>query len=346
MKIGIMTFHWATNYGAILQSYALQTYLEKQGHTVEIIDYRPTQNIFLQRLTWIKNGEWGNFDKERNLELFRKRNLTISKKRYGSNKDLRNMKDVYDLILCGSDQIWNLSFIQYAETGKHTYSYYLDFVSEKTKKASYAASFGCDRIPLEYQQEIASLLSSFFGISVREISGKRILKELNFESQVVIDPTLLLEAQHYLELCGELKGKQGLFIYKLHNNQKLFNVVENYLIAKMPYTYASKNTTIKTWLQSIQGSSLVLTNSFHGVVFSVLFQTPFISVLVEGSDMNDRITTLLSSLGLQERIIAEIDENTIERIKNEPIIWEEVSKKLERLRGESKVYLSSIINEK
>ena len=78
MKIGIITFHWATNYGAILQAYALQNYLIEFGHDVEIINYRPRKNIFLQKLTWIKNRQWGNFRKEKRLNLFRKKNLFVS----------------------------------------------------------------------------------------------------------------------------------------------------------------------------------------------------------------------------------------------------------------------------
>ena len=346
MKIGILTFHWATNYGAILQAYALQTYLKGQGHDAEIINYRPARNIFLQRLTWIKNGEWGNFGKENKLETFRKKYLTVSKKKYSSNKDLQNMKDTYDLILCGSDQVWNFSFIQYAEANKRTYSYYLDFVGGQTKKAAYAASFGCNKIPFEYQQDICSQLNTFSHISVREKTAQGMVQELGLKAQVVVDPTLLLDVEKYKDFCTETEKKQGLFIYKLHNNQTLLTQTEKYLAGTMPFSYADKNTTLETWLQAIKAAALVLTNSFHGVVFSILFQTPFISVLVEGSDMNDRITTLLSSLGLQERIVTEYDEKSIERIRNMPIDWEDVARKLKVLRGESEDYLSSVINEK
>ena len=345
MKIGIITFHWATNYGAILQAYALQTYLTELGSEVEIINYRPRRNIFLQRLTWIRNREWGNFKKEKRLSLFRKNNLVVSAKRYGSNKALRSMKEKYDVIISGSDQVWNLSFIQYAEPNKQTYSYYLDFVSGKTKKISYAASFGTNNLPLDSKFNIREQLRSFNAISVREVTAKTIVEDLGLNAKVVVDPTLLLDVNKYELLCGSKKINDGMLVYKLHNKQNLFAKVEQLLSKKIKAYAVHSEMAISDWLISIKSANLVLTNSFHGIVFSILFKVPFINVLVEGSDMNDRIITLLSSLGLEDRCIHTYDEELIEEIRISSIDWSKVAQKLEVLKGEAKEFLLSVIGE-
>lgn len=345
MKIGIITFHWATNYGAILQAYALQNYLLELGHDVEIINYLPRRNIFLQRLTWIRNRQWGNFKKENKLHLFRKNNLFISSKTYKSNRALYSMKKKYDIIISGSDQVWNLSFIQYAEQSKQTYSYYLDFVSRDTKKVSYAASFGTNMIPFEYKANIREELSTFSAISVRELTAKAILEELGLAAKVVIDPTLLIEREYYERFCCSQKDNERLLVYKLHNNQSLFDKIERYLSEGTKTHKVHSEMSMSDWLGSIKNAKLVLTNSFHGMVFSILFEVPFISVLVEGSDMNDRIITLLSSLGLEDRYIHTYDEKLIEEIRISSIDWNKVAQKLEVLKGEAKEFLLSAIYE-
>ncbi len=343
MKIGIITFHWATNYGAVLQAYALQSYLSEQGHDVEIINYRPLRNIILQRMTWIKNLSFGSFAKERKLKRFRRENLITSKKVYSSNKALLKANNVYDVIICGSDQVWNMSFIQYAEKNKQTFSYYLDFLNDKTKKVAYAASFGTNEITARFKSKIKECLSDFESISVRENSAKKMLCDIGIESKIVVDPTLLLQANNYYFLPNNSKKWHDLFVYRLHKNQCLFDKVESYLTSTINSVKTSKNMSIEDWLQSIKNSNFVLTNSFHGVVFSIIFRVPFLSVLVEGSDMNDRILTLLSSVGLQERCINEFDNDIIDKIMKTPILWEDVLDKLMKLKEEAKDFLSSAI---
>ena len=344
MRIGIITFHWATNYGAILQAYALQNYLLELGHDVEIINYRPQRNIFLQRLTWIRNREWGNFKKEKELKTFRKSNLSVGSKIYGSNRALRSMKEKYDIIISGSDQVWNLSFIQYAERNKQTYSYYLDFVSGETKKVAYAASFGTSKLPFENKKNIREKLTGFHAISVRECTAKTIVEDLGLEAKVVFDPTLLLKKEKYELLCSPQKKDGGMVVYKLHGNQKLFEKVEKHLSERIKTYKVQPEMSIPDWLGSIKSADLVLTNSFHGTVFSILFKIPFINVLVEGSDMNDRIITLLSSLGLENRCLQKYDEKSIEELRVTPIGWEKVDQKLEVLKGEAKDFLLSVID--
>ena len=346
MKIGIITFHWATNYGAVLQAYALQTYLSELGHDVEIINYRPRRNIFLQRLTWIKNCEWGNFKKERKLRAFRKVHLIVGSKIYGSNNALRAMKKEYDIIISGSDQVWNLSFIKYAERSKQTYSYYLDFVSNETKKVAYAASFGTSKLSFENKANIREKLVGFDAISVREYTAKAIVEDLGLAAKVVVDPTLLLGKENYEHLCAYREKNGGMLVYRLHNNQKIFEKIESYLSKRIKSYKVQSEMSILDWLSSIRSADFVLTNSFHGIVFSILFKVPFFNVIVEGSDMNDRIFTLLSNLGLENRCIQKYDEKLIEEMMAAPIDWQNVNQRLELLKGEARDFILSVIDER
>ena len=342
MKIGIITFHWATNYGAVLQAYALEKYLITKGHIVEIIDYKPRRNVLLQRLTWIKNGSWRNFKKERKINLFRKKNLILSKRTYSSNKSLRRITDEYDAVICGSDQVWNMSFIQYAEKGKETYSYYLDFLPASVKKIAYAVSFGCNEIKKEYESNVQEYLHDFKIISVREKTAEQILHKLGIKAKVVIDPTLLLSRKEYDSFVASSNQSDKVFIYKLHKNQKTFEKIEDFLQKRFSCEYTTNKMGIGDWLHAIKTSKMLLTNSFHGVVFSILFEVPFISVMVEGSDMNDRITTLLENLGLEKRCVSEYKKETIDEICKSEINWDEVYEKLEILKQEAIKVLSTI----
>ena len=127
--------------------------------------------------------------------------------------------------------------------------------------------------------------------------------------------------------------------------ENLFAKVEQLLSKKIKAYAVHSEMAISDWLISIKSANLVLTNSFHGIVFSILFKVPFINVLVEGSDMNDRIITLLSSLGLEDRCIHTYDEELIEEIRISSIDWSKVAQKLEVLKGEAKEFLLSVIGE-
>lgn len=358
MKIGILTFHYVTNYGAVLQAYALQRHLEKQGHEVVIIDYRPKsrqkpilKRLLARRLQTALN-KITDFRKEVLIERFRKKHLhqTI---RYCSLSELQHNPPLCDYYICGSDQIWNIHFTSQGENKSLTGSYFLDFGPNNVRRISYAASFGCTEYPAELRRFTKPALARFHALSVREQTGQEIINKIGFENaEVVPDPTLLLCCDEYRRLLSNTNSRKEskVFIYALHQHQHLMNSV----IQKLKQT----NETlicgtgshwapgIESWLQAIASAKMVVTNSFHGVVFSILFEKNFIAVSVEGSNvgMNDRLHTLLGQLGLESRIMSSDQSLDLDSLLQSKINWETVRPRIEALKKTGDDYLINALS--
>lgn len=322
MRIGILTFHWATNYGAVLQSYALQLYLEKQGYVVDIINYQPKkyENTIRRRFRSIRTflgflinfrKELFDIKKERTLKQFRIKYLNLTHRFYTQKELMLNVND-YDILISGSDQVLNPAYVLYGEKGP-TSTYFLNY-GTYPKKIGYAVSFGCTNYPCNASIFAEKWIQSFDKIGVREFTGLDILNQLHFmkEHQVVPDPTILLGPNMFEQLNLKVTKRNQTYIYMLHGR----NVVTGYQPKNNePMVYAehsSGDTSIERWLESIASSSHFITNSYHGMIMALLFHIPFV-ILQEsgkGAGMNDRFTTLLSKLDLSGRI----SENTVENI--------------------------------
>ncbi len=346
MNIGIITFHWAANYGAVLQAYALSEYLTQSGNTAEIINYYPKRykknilNAFATRHISAIAKRVKEISKERKIEPFRKKYLKLTKY-FKSNKELLKAKQNFDCYVCGSDQIWNESFLCFGER-KKTYSYFLNFAPDDKIIASYAASFGTAEYKEELKPDIKKYLSRFDFISVRENTGLDILNGIGINTGCVVpDPTLLLKKSDYEKLL--LKNKKGKydFVYMLHGKDSDANDLIKCENDKGINTVLCGNIGIEEWLTDIYYANHVITNSFHGTVFSIIFEKPFTAILIEGSGMNDRIITLLGKLGLQDRIYTgdtSITEKTID--------WENTAEKLNEYRSIGYDYINKILNYK
>lgn len=210
--IGTITFHWGTNYGAVIQAYALQKALLYLGYKTEIINYQPRRLVVLRYLSALRSKDFALLKKEKKLKQFRKKNLICSKKRYSNNCELFAIKDKYTHIIVGSDQVWNYSFTMGAE-GRQTLSYFLNFVGKETKKISYAASFGMDSAPDDYIKAVRPLIEQFDAISVRENTGAIIAKQLGVEAEIVCDPTLLLTRDDYEQMIPHSVDRNGYHTY-------------------------------------------------------------------------------------------------------------------------------------
>lgn len=313
MKIGIITFHWATNYGAILQAYCLQEYLQSQGHNVEIINYKPKQYDF----SWLRilshPRMWRyiikyilDHKKEKMLAEFRCRYLKMTE-RYYTDNELLILATRYNVIFTGSDQILNPYFATRGENGNTTSAYYLGFVSEECKRIGYAVSFGCTTYPDEARTLVEPWIKNFDAISVRENTGMDILEELNFRGfkQVVPDPTILFGKQLYSKLGVEIPLEKDKYtcVYMLRKRVYIHGDV----------VYIDETHTplsMKSWLSAISHAKRLITNSYHGMIMAILSHVPFV-VLAEsgnGAGMNDRFITLLSAIGLEDRVVTSIDE--------------------------------------
>ncbi len=353
MKIGILTFHWATNFGAILQTFALQSYLSNIGFEVSVINYRPGKyklslfKCFMTLRVWHIKKNILEYLKEVKLERFRDKYLNQTRE-YNSLIELKSDPPTFDVYICGSDQIWNPYFTLLGE-GKPTSTYFLDFGDKNIRRIAYAVSYGC-----EYYSETATsyakdLIANFKAISVRELSGVKLTKTLGYMNpQLLPDPTLLLDIDKYnFNYIPNNDINNYVFVYLLRDNplivKSLISKLNNYFEYKLKINW-SKVTEIENWLTQIRNSQLVVTNSYHGMIFSIIFHKPFLVVPAKGnlSGMNDRFNTLLKLLNLEDRIL--IDFDNVNHILDKKIDWIEVDERIKSFRNQTKTFFDSYIN--
>lgn len=350
MKIGTLTFHWVTNYGAVLQAFALQKFLLSRGFEAEIINYVPYAVKYRKIISDVKRLNINNLIKEYKINKFRKKNMKFSNSKYYKSSQLIKSNQMYDIFICGSDQVWNEWFLLHSEPSINL-SYYLDFVSNKKTRISYATSFGTDKLSEKSVRAAERELKKFHSINVRENTGKKIIEDMGLNANVVVDPTLLLDREHYAKLFEEnIKyRKYDLFSYILHDGQETANnindyIYKNYYDAEKHIMYDGNPISINEWLYNSKNSRLVVTNSYHGAIFAIIFHTPFVMIPVEGSQMNDRIVTLLKALGLENRMVKHYDTAFIDALMDEQIEWSKVDVLLNEIKENSINNLLNALN--
>lgn len=375
-KIAILTQPLITNFGGTLQAFALQKLLTKKGYDVEIINYQYNQISDVKKfLSIIKNRILGKnkiypfFEKE--LDLIRIEHKRFIKKYMKCSKIIYSVNDLkgyfkekkFDAVVVGSDQVWRVAYSPRIE------SFFLDFLddNEKIKKVAYSASFGIDNWQFNKEKtiEIQKLVHKFDAIAVREVSAVGICNEfLNIEVQHTLDPTLLLEPRDYLELlsisdkvsCN--KGK--IFTYVLDNDNKKKEAIEKIakkmnkdIFTNQPKNKVKNNLFIKNyesyiypsienWIKSFHEADFIITDSFHGTVFSIIFNKPFISI-VNNERGASRFESLLEQLGLASRMVYEISEISNHLI-SEVVDYNLVNERLSKLKIESINYLENSLN--
>lgn len=334
-KIGTLTFHWATNYGAIIQAYALQHFLLINNYDSVIINYLPEKRNLTFYIKKIVKFEFFELLKEIKLKQFRNKNLRLTNKIYNCYEEKKYLN--FDCIICGSDQIWN----RFLTLQNNNLTYFLSFASSDTKKIAYAASFGTNEIPDEMSKIIKTPLTNFSSISVRESSGVYILSKIGIKSIMAIDPTLLLDASDYLKFIKAMKlKKQFIFAYILHNDKDLFSQlskISKSLFKEKTLIDFNSARSMENWLTLIYNSKFVITNSFHGMIFSVIFHKEFYVLPTKNSEMNDRIVSFLEIVNLKERFINDICE--IKNFTCKKIDWNIVESKLAYFKFYSKKFL-------
>lgn len=330
MKIGIITFHAAHNYGSMLQAYALQTYLERQGHKVEIINFRtPKQkSIYAKPLSWedmphikqsikrllldpysIKdlNKKWHLF------ETFLTNFLNLTKE-YNTVEELKDASFDYDYIVTGSDQIWNTKAMDFSE------AYFATFA--KTKKIAYAPSMG----PEPESQDVSyvkSLLKDYLAVSVREKRTKNFLENNDIYKPVelVLDPTMLLDAEDYKSLFVKdplIKGKY-IFYYtpggirpefmriaqEIGKKYKLPIITDGTYYPKEMNEFSDmqqyKAVGPSEFLNLVKNAEIVCGASFHLMVFAILFKKQFYCI---NGDIDSRMNNLMNIMGMEDKIVS------------------------------------------
>lgn len=358
-KIGILTYHYSNNYGAVLQAFSLQNVLKSMGYDVSLINLIPNHGIKGKLKDVITAPFTKTFTKFREdyFQLYPTKPFTYD------TIDKINFDDFHCLIV-GSDQVWRKD---YTEGLGH--SYFLDFAPKHVKKISYAASFGLDY----YQGDqndinvIKNCLKSFDLVTLRENSGVKICKELfEIEGKMVLDPVFLSSTDSYnFNKTNNSQNKTKGFItqYLLDATEKkknLSNLVAKNFNKKIVQNY-KENTKklsiynlifdrkkerfpkIEDWINNIQNSEFVITDSFHGVALSILFNKQFICIFNEKRGKT-RMQNLMKIFNLEHRAISEneIDDFQIDNYK--PIDYDKVNTILETEKSFALNLLSKHLN--
>lgn len=374
MKIGILTLPLHNNYGGILQAYALQETLKSMGHRPILIDnsgtiklpiltkyyryaVRTAKNILLNSNLTIR------YDKEHNypIKVMRQHTYRFLKK-YISRIDLQGSytllkKSRFDAIVVGSDQVWRPRYFWHAPLSDAFLAFAKDW---DIKRISYAASFGSEEWEYTPEQttECGDLLRRFDAVSVRESSAVSLCKEyFNVDAQHVLDPTMLLDASHYITLFQQEatpKSEGDLMCYILDSSEEKEALVQSVAstYSLTPFSVNSKyevpdapleekiQPPVEKWLRGFYDAKYVITDSFHACVFSILFKKPFIVYGNKHRGMA-RFQSLLAMFGLEDRLVTTPEEAS--SVICRPIHWDTVYTRLDEWRQKSRDFLTAAL---
>lgn len=325
MKVGVITFHNAHNYGASLQAWALQKVLKNLGTEPGIIHYHPEsidrlyvppkQNTLKKKMKYALKRKYRNRVKMQVLKYhkytkFIHDNFNLLGD-YTTYDELKNGKLKLDAYITGSDQVWNTD-----HTNGFDPAYMLDFAEKGSLKISYAASVGREVILPQYQEQFAKSLKTYTSISVREESARPAITALTDKPvEIVLDPTLLLDRNDYeaLKVPGQFKERY-ILVYMMESNKELIRFANKLSVAMgIPIIQRKPKGIFRNELASyytdvageflgeIENAEYVITNSFHATVFSLIYEKKFISML--HTSTGSRTSDLLKSVGLESHIV-------------------------------------------
>lgn len=360
--IGLITFHGANNYGAVLQAWSLCKWLNIHGYRTEIIDYQSEEiykhyRIFRTYRYKEKPYSFGidllrynkMYKRNKHFAQFRNIYLNITKKAFYTNEDLKIIGDAYDLYICGSDQIWNPQL-----TVGFDPAFFLDFVKDSSKKVAFSPSIAVNDLSNIQIKEIIDYISDFHMISVRENESADMLQPFSSQKiQCINDPVFLHEASAFSELEENINIKKDfLFLYIVGSGIDYQYIIEaaSRMAAidnlKLVYLIDGSNTFVRIhgknafgckpgqFLSYIKKAKYVISNSFHATAFSILYHKRFCVFLKSAN--GSRVSNILNQLGLESRICS--DPENIYLIKEE-INYDSVDNKLANIRSASENYL-------
>ena len=360
MKVGIITFHFPINYGAMIQAYAMQAHLRMMGHEVYIIDYAPEYHMktYTGKRTW----RWcllGGARREIPDRIFSKFFDGIRKVR--TTNFMNFMKkyfrlypytpednmSFFDCVLLGSDQIWNQRITNNCFDGP----YYGD--GFKCRVFSYAASNRSKEVDASEQQQYRNKLQQLYSIGVREIQLQKLLQPLTEKKvYLTVDPTLLASPTVYDSLdLHNPKGEKYVLVYELANHRKVQRMAESYakkigakvviLVNETSPLFTKKFDQIadpEKFLAYIKNAECVFTTSFHGTALSLVFKKDFYSIR-QGTSADMRLESVLSQVDMIDRFIDMDDSPSVKHI-----CYSDVDVNLRKLRAASQWYLEHAIN--
>ena len=351
IRIGIMTFLHNDNYGSILQALALQQALRALGHDAEDIDYRPSRAEKTRNLLMSGNSPaliWEGMRKRKAIakgsthqqhERFLRERLALSEP-CADRAALKKAAEKYDVLMCGSDQIWSPVWLNPA--------YFLDFTDKP--RIAYAASLGVKELPSPAKKKrMAALMKPFAAVSVREREGAALVESLTgFEPVVMPDPVMLRTREQWQALAEPPKRQEPyLLCYFIGNQPGYWQQVEalatrlGVSALVLPRTEAAyqsghalaENVSPEQWLGLLNGAAHIITDSFHGAAFACLFNKSF-TVLRryrehDPENKNSRVDQLLRMLALTDTANPD---------------WQDVNKRLSKERERALEWLTTSID--
>lgn len=343
MKASVITLHTVDNYGSVMQTYATQQILKKCGYDVEFVDYWRRDNLPQSRAERMLEGStlqklkplWGinNFTRKATVSIlksvlekqrspmwrFLEEKVQLTKVRYYSYEELEANPPVADVYITGSDQVWNSIWNQGIDR-----SYFLDFAPAGKPRIAFSASIGREQLDTEEITETKRLLGKYSAISVREQSAVELLASMDIESTLVLDPTLMLEAEEWRKLATKQKReKPYILIYQLNPNPQMDQYAgqlaqkRGWDVIRIGFGRSDRRKGGKcVMLPSVEellglfcDAACVLTDSFHATAFSLNLGTDFISVLP--GRFGTRIESITKLTRTENRILTSYDDLTV-----------------------------------
>lgn len=333
MKIGILTYHRAENYGALLQAYALRTYLQSLGHEVSFVDYWPGYHVdFFKIFSWhrFKDTSWKSklnylidatlwfipkMTRRKRLQRFINHELGLTGKPLYNEKT--KITEHFDLVVYGSDQIWRKQNM--GGVGFDDWYFGADNV-QTDKKIVYAGSMGTVKTTAKNDDYVKNMMLHFQNISVREVDLQNYLQSLQVLSTLVIDPVFLLTKEQWMNVAAPKsnKGEKYILFYNLLNKPESVKFAEKLskeaglpikeINKKLSLRHLGKRyistASVSEFLRMILDAEYVVSNSFHGVAFSIIFQKQFFAVGM--GEKANRVKSLLNSIGVSERYVEDV----------------------------------------
>lgn len=374
MRIGIITIHNSPNFGASLQAFALWKYLEMQGHDVEIINlYRPHQKEYVSSKRYIpcrmphrglihrivtklkkilyglKSQKYLSDVAQARFEAFNHQ-IKLSRPYY-SIEDLYSNPPLYDIYISGSDQLWNPTQPYCLEP------YFLTFVPSDKRKISYASSIGITKLTIDEKTKFGEWLKTYDRISVRERQVKELIETLITNSvEQVADPTFLLDRTYWSSIAITPEGKEHyILLFTLSYDKPLLDYVCSlgkqsglhvvYLTAIQPKKHevdyeSVTNAGPREWLGMIGNAEMVITNSFHGTVFSLIMGVKnFFTYISPTSNRGVRIIELLDTYELTDHLLSVNLNESYAQLISKMIDCKKIDEVMERESNRSRKFL-------
>ena len=371
MKLGLLTFHTAANYGAALQAYAFEKFLSDKGYDCEYINYVNASRAHEYSMTWhiwdsLRHGKLTSAVaymlgapfmalRKKRFDRFYDKYLRKTKQVYKSSAEASQLNNCYDYFVVGSDQVWNPVC-----NGDDT-AFLLDFVKDDKKRVSYSPSFGLTEVDAAHKEAYKENLNRFASIGVREKVGQKIVKELTGrDATLVLDPVLLLTKEQWMEVMPK-KEKKERFIFSYTNRDSQmadflktgYEIGErkHYVLSRYtkPGDFLNKNVRVKYYMSPeeflwvVNNAEMIVSASFHCVAISIILNRPFVAITTGDEGKDERLLNMLRTLGLEDRILREgmTDEEVCK-----PIDYESVNRRIEQMKEQSVNYIMNALKHK